>query len=114
MFFLIVINNSGGMIMNLNYQGAITVKEVEKEEAEREVTYPHDRWEVLFVPPWMMMLTGERITSVAVDYIHPLEQTRLEQGDSGFNQKRIDQLNALTTAQERLLKSHKQGLLKVA
>ncbi|MBS3137485.1 hypothetical protein J4232_03565 [Candidatus Woesearchaeota archaeon] len=69
----------------------------------------HDRWESIFNPIVSEVLNGKIVRGVAVDYIHPPEQTLLEAADSSFSRKRIDQLVSLVAGVDNLLKEHKAG-----
>lgn len=47
---------------------------------------------ITFVPLLHMLADGKQLRSVAVDYDHPQEQTRLEEDNLSFNRKRVAQL----------------------
>lgn len=68
-----------------------------------ELRNAHDRWESIFVPVWELMLQDREVLSVPVRYSHPPEQTMIEEGNSTFAIKRVEQAYALTTALDELL-----------
>src|SRR3989344_2179698 len=47
---------------------------------------------ITFIPLVYMLADGKQLRSVAVDYEHPQEQTRLEEGNPSFDRKRVTQL----------------------
>lgn len=57
-----------------------------------------DLWDSIFIPIMNMIRDGRRVLSVDVNYVHPQEQTRLEEGNSEFSMKRLNQLNNLVPA----------------
>ena len=73
----------------------------------------HDRWESIFNPIISEILAGKVVRGVAVDYQHPLEQSRLEAADLSFSRKRLDQLVTIVAGVDNLLKEHQQKGLKI-
>ena len=67
---------------------------------------------MMHMPTCSMILRGERVLSVNIDYTHPYNQTQLETRDQArYNAKRLMQLNALTE-QFRLVRAlHERGTL---
>ena len=90
-----------GLQAFLNYHGEIRLN-----EEGAEVIHEHDQWESIFAPLWKLMLQRKRVRSVPVDYVHPVEQTDFEKGNSDFNQKRLYQLEKIIQCNERLLQSY--------
>ena len=65
---------------------------------------PFDRWESIFIPVVRMILDGKRAESVAVPYVHPAEQTRIESDNPVYDCKRVEQASVIVTAIGELLK----------
>lgn len=63
-----------------------------------------DKWENLLLPIMNMIVDKKRVLSIDINYIHPLEQTKIEQNNLGFYKKRVEQLNNLTTPLEEYWK----------
>ena len=63
----------------------------------KEIPYG-DKWDSIFIPVMQAILNGEKVIGVKVDYVHPKEQTELEEGNFGATLKRLDQLNNLVPA----------------
>ena len=61
-----------------------------------------DLWDSIFIPVMNVIYDGKGVLSVDINYTHPKEQTELEEGDSEFSIKRLNQLNNLIPA----LKTH--------
>ena len=57
-----------------------------------------DKWDSIFIPVIQAILDGEKVIGVNVDYTHPKEQTKLEEGNFGATLKRLDQLTNLVPA----------------
>lgn len=57
-----------------------------------------DRWDAILVPRLEVIKDGLKVDDVPVNYIHPSEQTREEEGNLGFMHKRVIQLSALADA----------------
>ena len=60
----------------------------------REISYG-DNWDSIFIPVMQAILDRKKVRGVQVNYVHPKEQTALEEGNYGFTIKRLDQLNNL-------------------
>ena len=73
----------------------------------------HDRWESIFNPVISEMLNGRIVRGVAVDYVHPKEQTQLEAANPEFSMKRVDQLVSILNGVQNLLKERDQQDLDV-
>ena len=54
-----------------------------------------DRWDAIYTPIMRAITGGLRIEKVAVDYIHPAEQTQTETGNKDMDEKRFLQLTTL-------------------
>jgi len=63
-----------------------------------------NKWEILLVPIMNMIIDKKRIASIEIDYIHPREQTRVEEHNLEFYKKRVEQLNNLTIPLEEYWK----------
>ncbi|MFH1503115.1 MAG: hypothetical protein ABIE36_00455 [Candidatus Diapherotrites archaeon] len=63
----------------------------------RKIPYG-DTWDSIFIPVMQAILDGKKVMGVKVDYIHPKEQTTLEEGDYEYTMKRLNQLNNLVPA----------------
>lgn len=51
-----------------------------------------DKWDSIFIPVMDAIIDGRRVISVDVDYVHPYEQSRIEENDPVFDRKRGEQL----------------------
>jgi len=72
-----------------------------REAAHYFLDYPgtySDRWEALVIPILDMIADGKRIQSVLVEYTNPSQQTQIEEHDTSFDRKRIEQLQSITKA----------------
>lgn len=74
----------------LNYDGKDHFLEVNGQK----ISYG-DKWDSIFIPVIQSILDGEKVIGVEVDYTHPKEQTKLEEGDFESTLKRLEQLNNL-------------------
>jgi glycosyltransferase involved in cell wall biosynthesis len=63
-----------------------------------------DKWEAIFITVMEMLRDGKRVVGVEVDYEHPRELTKIEQGNIEFVEKRIEQLGGLVKAMGRCVK----------
>lgn len=64
----------------------------------------HDRWESIFVPLWLAILNRNvKVGSVMVPYQHPIEQTQLESSSPEYSLKRVQQLNVIVDAANKLV-----------
>ena len=59
-----------------------------------------DKWDSIFVPLLYIIKNGHKVVSVDVKYVHPQEQTLLEDNDLNFYKKRVEQLDILFKALE--------------
>ncbi len=59
-----------------------------------------DKWDSTFIPVMNAIHDGKKVISVDVDYVHPKKQRDIEEHDTGFYKKRIEQLNNLFVALE--------------
>jgi glycosyltransferase involved in cell wall biosynthesis len=57
-----------------------------------------DKWDSIFIPVMEMLEDGRRVEEVEVDYRHPKELVKIEEGDLGFLEKRVEQLSRLVKA----------------
>lgn len=57
-----------------------------------------DKWDSIFIPVMHAILDGKKVIGTKVNYIHPKEQTFIEEGNYDFTIKRLDQLNNLVPA----------------
>ncbi len=57
-----------------------------------------DKWEILLIPVINAIYDKKKVTSIEINYQHPVEQTRLEEKDLNFFKKRIEQLTSLVGA----------------
>jgi len=60
-----------------------------------------DIWDSIWLPRLRLMADGARVKYLEVDYIHPIEQTKEETGNSNFVMKRLRQLNNMIPAYEK-------------
>jgi len=60
-----------------------------------------DKWESIFIPILQAIKEEARVIRVEVDYTHPIEQTRAEEGNIVMFDKRRHQLNILVEAMEK-------------
>ena len=63
----------------------------------QEVPYG-DKWDSIFIPVIQAILDGKKVQGVKINYTHPEEQTKLEEGNFGVTLKRLDQLTNLVPA----------------
>lgn len=68
-----------------------------KDKNGEDISYG-DKWDSIFIPIMQAILDGRKVKGISVNYIHPIEQTRLEEGNWAYTQKRLDQLNNLVPA----------------
>ncbi len=59
-----------------------------------------DKWESIVIPVIDAIANGERVVGVEIDYVHPIEQTKSEEGNFDFHRKRIEQLNNFLKIEE--------------
>lgn len=57
-----------------------------------------DRWEVTFVPILRAIMDGKKVADVKIDYLHPSEQTAIEEDNLDFFKKRAEQLHNVVSA----------------
>jgi hypothetical protein len=57
-----------------------------------------DKWDSIFIPVMQAVLDGKKVLGEKVNYIHPKEQTLLEEGNYEYTIKRLNQLNNLVPA----------------
>lgn len=55
-----------------------------------------DKWDSIFIPVINVLFDNKKVESIPIDYIHPSEQTAIEQDNIEFDRKRIEQLASLT------------------
>jgi hypothetical protein len=63
----------------------------------RKVSYG-DKWDPIIIPVLQAILDGKKVIGVKIDYMHPPEQTEIEEGNYEFTMKRLEQLNNLVPA----------------
>lgn len=54
-----------------------------------------DKWDSIFIPVMDAIIQGKKVIGVEVDYIHPAKQTEIEEHDTRFDKKRVEQLDNL-------------------
>lgn len=57
-----------------------------------------DKWDSIFIPVLNAIHDGRKVIGKEIDYVHPVDQKRLEEGNVKYTIKRLDQLNNLVTS----------------
>ncbi|MFH1637021.1 MAG: hypothetical protein ABIB71_01185, partial [Candidatus Woesearchaeota archaeon] len=52
-----------------------------------------DEWDSIFIPVMDAIVDGKTVKGVEINYVHPKEQTEIEEHDLQFHRKRLEQLN---------------------
>jgi hypothetical protein len=87
-----------GVTRFLDYDGKLWDKEANNKQG---AWVTHDAWESIFVPVWQAIFDGKKVGGVAVPYVHPAEQTKLESAVLSYSYKRVEQLQVITNAARR-------------
>jgi hypothetical protein len=98
------INSFWKDLTHTSYDVSFGPKTFKKELASYFLNYHGeygDKWDAIYVPILDVLHHGHRIAEVTIDYIHPKDQTHVEEHDLGFYWKRLHQMDNVMGALER-------------
>mmetsp|Transcript_55148 Transcript_55148/g.133993 ORF Transcript_55148/g.133993 Transcript_55148/m.133993 type:complete len:334 (+) Transcript_55148:76-1077(+) len=69
---------------------------LKSDQVQYWLQYHGETWDAQLVPVVDAHVKGSKISSFEIDYVHPKEMKEQEQGQAGWNEKRLYQINVLT------------------